>query len=150
MSGIEALLLAQPFWIWVAIAAAFLVAELATGSGYLLWPAASAGVVALVLVIAPATGLVVQVLAFVALTVATTLTARRWLPRRLHAEPSSDLSNAASRIVGHEGEAAADARVFVDGKEWAAESETGAPLAAGVRVKVVAVLGGARLKVRPV
>lgn len=148
MTGIEAILIAQPFWVWVAIAAAFLVAELATGSGYLLWPAASAAVVAALLFLLPATGLAVQVVAFAVLTVLTTLTARRYLPRRLHADQISDLSNAASRIVGHEGEAAADARVFVDGKEWAAESET--PLAAGTRVKVVAVLGGARLKVRPV
>ncbi len=148
MTGIEAVLVAQPAWVWVAVAAAFLVVELATGSGYLLWPAASAGVVALVLFFAPAISLIVQVLAFAALTVLTTFTARRWLPRRLHADEVSDLSNAAARIVGHEGEAAAEARVFVDGKEWAAESET--PLAPGMRVKVLAVLGGARLKVRPV
>ncbi len=148
MTGVEALLVAQPAWVWVAIAAAFLVAELSTGSGYLLWPAASAGVVAAALFLLPGTGLIVQVLAFVALTVLTTFTARRWLPHRLHASEVSDLSNASARIVGHEGEAAADARVFVDGKEWAAESE--APLVAGTRVKVVAVLGGARLKVRPV
>ena len=39
-------------------------------------------------------------------------------------------------------------RVFVDGKEWAAQLEGGASLASGDKVIVVAV-GGARLTVRP-
>jgi membrane protein implicated in regulation of membrane protease activity len=39
-------------------------------------------------------------------------------------------------------------RVFVDGKEWAAQLEGGASLASGAKVTVVGV-GGARLTVRP-
>ena len=36
----------QAFWMWVGVAALLLAIEALTGSGYLLWPAGSAGVVA--------------------------------------------------------------------------------------------------------
>jgi hypothetical protein len=38
--------------------------------------------------------------------------------------------------------------VFVDGKEWSAELEGDAPLSSGGRIEVIALVGGARLKVR--
>jgi membrane protein implicated in regulation of membrane protease activity len=55
--------------------------------------------------------------------------------------------------VGKEGETAEPfkaglGRVFIDGKEWAAELEGGGELAARVKVEVTAILGGARLKVK--
>jgi membrane protein implicated in regulation of membrane protease activity len=40
-------------------------------------------------------------------------------------------------------------RVMVGGKEWAAEADGGDPTQ-GQRVEVVAVIGGARLQVKPV
>ena len=43
----------------------------------------------------------------------------------------------------------AGARVLVDGKEWAAELEDAAELAAGADVQVTRVLTGARLRVKP-
>jgi len=40
--------------------------------------------------------------------------------------------------------------VFVDGKEWSAELDAADALAAGAKVEVIAVLGGARLRVRAI
>ena len=37
----------HPFWAWIAIGGVFLIGELMTGSGWLLWPAGSAAFVGL-------------------------------------------------------------------------------------------------------
>ena len=47
MAALTEILAAQPFWFWAGLAAALLAVEAATGTGWLLWPASSAGVVAL-------------------------------------------------------------------------------------------------------
>ena len=64
-----------------------------------------------------------------------------------------DINDPSRRLVGQEGEAtdafkAGLGRVFVDGKEWAAELEGGGELAAKTKVEVTQILGGARLKVK--
>jgi inner membrane protein len=140
----------HPFWVWTALAAALLAAEVISGSGWLLWPAASAGVVAVLagfagLQTAPAIAL------FAGLTIVTTFLARRYLPRSLGAH-GHDINDNVARLVGHQGRAVGafrdqHGRVFIDGKEWAAELADGAELAAGARVEVVGVQG-ARLRVR--
>lgn len=141
----------QPGWAWLGVAAVLLAAELVTGSGYLLWPSASAAVVAGLAFLGWPAGLIPQLLLFAVLTVASTYAARRWWPRRAAEEGGSTLNDAAGRLVGREGEAVAGGgRVFVDGAEWVAEAEGGRPLASGERVRVLAVLDGARLRVRPV
>src|SRR5947209_17142077 len=96
-----------------------------TGSGWLLWPAASAAAVA---ILAKALGLSLEaaVLTFVVLTLVTTLIARRYLPRALFGRGGHDINDATARLVGHHGRAVAAfrgklGRVFIDGKEWAAE-----------------------------
>lgn len=47
MGALAELYAAHPFWAWMALAAVLLGVEMATGSGWLLWPAASAAAVAL-------------------------------------------------------------------------------------------------------
>ena len=42
MHGLMVFYLGHPMWVWLAVGALLLAAEVATGSGYLLWPAASA------------------------------------------------------------------------------------------------------------
>jgi membrane protein implicated in regulation of membrane protease activity len=42
MHGLTLLYTTHPFWVWLAVAAIFLAVEVATGTGWLLWPAASA------------------------------------------------------------------------------------------------------------
>ena len=151
MSTWAALAEQQPGWAWLGIAAVLLCMELATGSGYLLWPSASAAVTAGLAFLRLPGGWAFQAVMFAALTIASTYAARRWWPPMARAAAGSGLNDARARLVGAEGEAvAAGSRVFVDGKEWAAESEGGAPLAPGARVRVVAVIDGGRLKVRPV
>lgn len=141
---------AQPFWVWAGLAAAILAAEVVTGSGWLLWASASAAVTAAVVglleISVPTTLLI-----FALLTIASTLLARRYLPREVSA-PSADINDNVARLVGHKGSAVkrfsgGAGRVFIDGKEWAAELAEGETLEAGAHIEVVAV-DGARLKVR--
>ncbi|HEY5105841.1 MAG TPA: NfeD family protein [Caulobacteraceae bacterium] len=150
MHAIDAFYFANPFWVWLAIGAAFLAAELATGSGWLLWPAGSAAIVAFT-ALAIRLGGLGELALFAAATIVTTYVGRRFMP----SAPSGglDINDAQSRLVGRQAEAAAAfaaglGRVFVDGKEWAAELDGPGPVAAGAKLEVVAVLGGARLKVR--
>jgi membrane protein implicated in regulation of membrane protease activity len=127
----------------MAAGVVLLIAESLTGSGWLLWPAVSAGVVALVIM----TGLVPdaweQVGLFAGLTIVAILVAKPWTAK----PPKSDLNDRAKRVLGQSGEARGDfvaghGRVFVDGAEWPAELEGGGELAAGERVTVVKVEGG--------
>ncbi len=151
MDTAELYALSHPFWAWLAAGALLLVFELMTGSGYLLWPAASAGVVA-VLCLVLSLGGPGQVLVFVALTIVTTYLGRRYL-RPAAAMPGPDLNDKVARLIGRSGEVAhpfshGRGRVFVDGSEWAADADGDPPLVKGARVEVVDVLGGGRLKVR--
>jgi membrane protein implicated in regulation of membrane protease activity len=143
-------LLQSPFALWLAIGAVLLAMEVATGSGWLLWPAASAAVMGL-LGLAFHLELNMQLVIFAVLTIATTLAGRRLFPQAVLT--GGDINDTRSRMAGLDGVAAGDfngsqGRVFVDGKEWGADLEGGAPLASGMRVVVVAVKGS-RLTVRP-
>jgi membrane protein implicated in regulation of membrane protease activity len=142
-------LLQNPFALWLAIGAVLLAVEVATGSGWLLWPAGSAAVMGL-LGLAYHFELNMQLVIFALLTIVTTLVGRRFFPR---VAVSGDINDTRSRLAGLDGVAAGDfqgnqGRVFVDGKEWAADVEGGASLASGMRVVVVGVKGS-RLTVRP-
>jgi len=140
-------LLQHPFALWMAAGAALLAVEVASGSGWLLWPAACAalmGVGALVFHFE----WTMQLVIFALLTIVTTLAGRHLFPRVL----GVDINDTQSRLAGLEGLVAEDfrdghGRVFVDGKEWAAQLESGSALASGAKVTVVAV-GGARLTVK--
>ena len=136
----------HPFWVWMAMAAILLAVEMMTGSGYLLWPAAAAAVVALITPLR--LGSPVEIAVFAGLTLVGTLVARRYWPNPLR--PSGPyINDPHPRLVGSRGRAAGHGRVFVDGKEWSAELEDGGDLPAGAEVKVTGVLNGACLKVKP-
>ncbi len=151
MSTWAALAEQQPGWAWLGLAAVLLCLELSTGSGYLLWPSASAAAVAGLAFLHLPDGWVLQAVVFSVLTIASTYAARRWWPPMTHVTAGGGVTDARTRLLGAEGEAVgAGGRVFVDGKEWAAESEGGAALVPGARILVTAVLDGGRLKVRPV
>lgn len=148
MSGLVLLYQAQPFWSWAALAAALLAVEIVTGSGWLLWAAASAGVTAIAVNWLPFPA---ALLMFAVLTMVSTLLARRYIPRSV-VDHGHDINDNVGRLVGHKGAAVGAfrggaGRVFIDGKEWAAELEGEGALAAGDPVQVTGV-DGARLKVR--
>jgi membrane protein implicated in regulation of membrane protease activity len=141
---------AQPFWIWVALAASLLAIEIMTGSGWLLWASASAAAVAIATLLGDLS-FAMAVLVFAALTIVSTLLARRYLPRSVAAQ-GGDINDNIDRLVGRSGAAAQTfdgraGRVLVDGKEWPAELEGDERLEAGARVEVVGV-SGVRLTVR--
>ena len=153
MFDLAAFYAAHPFWSWMAAAALLLAVEVGTASGYLLWPAAAAGIAGLAGVLAPQIGAPRQIAIFAVLTIAATFLARRYLPRRV-VQKGPDVNDRAGRLVGRYGETVGDfqggcGRVFVDGAEWIAEMDPdAAPPPPGCRVEVVDVLGGGRLKVR--
>jgi membrane protein implicated in regulation of membrane protease activity len=139
----------HPFALWIAAGGLLLAAEVGTGSGWLLWPAGSAVVTALLALIMPL-DLPVQAVIFAILTILTTLAGRHFFPQR---PLTADVNDTRTRLAGATGTAAGEfrdgrGRVFVDGKEWAAELQGAGSLAAGARVLVVDV-DGARLTVRP-
>jgi membrane protein implicated in regulation of membrane protease activity len=150
MPGLMLFYATHPFWVWLAVAALFLAVEVATGTGWLLWPAASGFLVGLLtLVVAP--GPPIELGLFAVLTIASTYFARRFLRPVLEAH-NADLNDPSLRLVGRDGEALdgfqnGKGRVFVDGKEWAAVAPEGEAPAAGQKVMVVAV-DGAVLTVR--
>ena len=151
MGAMQGLYAAHPFWPWLAAAALFLAIEVATGTGWLLWPAASAFVVGL-LAEALHPGLAIEAGAFAVLTIASTYLARRFL-RPVLETSSSDLNDPLQRLIGQHGQVMAAfeqgrGRVFVDGKDWAAESDEPTPQLD--QTVVVTSVDGAVLKVRPV
>jgi membrane protein implicated in regulation of membrane protease activity len=150
MDGLMSFYAGHPFWVWLAVAAIFLAIEVATGTGWLLWPAAAGLLVGLLtLVVAP--GLPIELGLFAVLTIAATYLARRFLRPVLEAR-NADLNDPLLRLVGRDGQVLdgfqnGKGRVFVDGKEWAAVSPEGEAPAAGQKVLVVSV-DGAVLTVR--
>jgi membrane protein implicated in regulation of membrane protease activity len=151
MPDLTTLYAAHPFWVWIALGAALLAVEVATGSGWMLWPAAAAGIVALLVTFA-GLDLSQAALVFALLTISLALLARRYLPKSLLRHPPHDINDNIARLVGHHGRVVSafegrNGRVFIDGKEWAAELDEGEALAAGSRVEVTGVTG-AHLRVR--
>lgn len=141
---------AHPLWTWMIVAGLLLAAEVATGSGWLLWPAASAALVGLLTLTGLPIGWEGEVAIFSALTIASSLVARRFIPDfRLRSGP--DINDRTGDLIGKKGRVTGvfiegTGRVLVDGAEWEAESDGDLPM--GGTVEVVNVLGGARLKVR--
>jgi len=149
MDAVTGLYASQPFWIWLALAAVILATELSTGSGWLLWPAASAGLMAVLTLLVP-NHLALHLALFAGLTILTTVTARRYLPQDISGG-GPDINDTMARLVGARGQTAGvfehgRGRVHVDGKEWEALSDDA--LVSGQAVVVESVIGGASLKVR--
>jgi inner membrane protein len=151
MAEAEALFFAHPFWLWIALGGVFLIAELMTGSGWALWPAGAAAATGVATIIWPMTW-PYQVVLFVAVAIVATYLGRRFLPPAGRGK-DGDINDPSRRLVGQQCETAAAfkagvGRVFIDGKEWAAELEGGGDLAAKSKVEVTEILGGTRLKVK--
>jgi membrane protein implicated in regulation of membrane protease activity len=152
MPSIAELYATHPFWVWLALGVVLLAAEAATGSGWLLWPAASAGVVAVVSLLGLHLGAPVEVGLFGVLTVVSTFLARRYLVRAPSDHP--DINDQRLRLVGKTGTAVSAfshgrGRAFVENAEWQVELEGGGALDSGAQVVVTGV-NGPRLTVKAV
>ncbi|MFN4041718.1 MAG: NfeD family protein [Brevundimonas sp.] len=151
MDPILSLYVAQPFWIWLGLGVFLLAIEAAFTTEWLLWPAVSAGVVALMTALGLRFGFGVELIIFAVLTVVSTLASKR-LIKRVNPVEMPDINSRDSRLVGQrarvtEAFVGGRGRVFVSGAEWSADIDQGAPLA-GEDVVVERVDGG-RLTVRP-
>ena len=134
-------------------AAVFLIVELMTGSGWLLWPAGSAAVVGLVILGLRLSAMPAQAALFAVLTIASTYVGRRLLDPSA-ARGGHDPNDPLPRLIGRRGQS----RHGRSRAAWAGCSSTArngppssigdGPVAAGGRIEVVALVGGARLKVR--
>jgi membrane protein implicated in regulation of membrane protease activity len=145
----DALYNAHAVWFWLALAAVILAIELSTGSGWLLWPAVTAVAMAGLTFILPS-NVAIHLLIYAVLTIAVTVTARRYLPRNISGD-GPDINDNITRLIGARGEAASifaegRGRVHVEGKEWDALSEDA--LIPGKPVQVLEVLSAASLRVK--
>lgn len=152
MTALADLYAEHPLWVWLAIGGILLAVEVATGSGWLLWPAACAAVVALVTLTGIDIGFKGEVALFSVLTIAATILAKKFTPSFAKAD-GRDINDRSGELVGLTGETVSafsggSGRVLVSGAEWAAELDGAETALAGVKVKVVSVLDGAKLKVK--
>ena len=149
MTGLVELYSAQPFWIWLAIGVLLLAVEAMFSTEWLLWPAVSAGIVAVLTAVGFQPGLPAEVAIFAVLTVIATILSRRLVSKAN--PPGPDVNDRNTRLVGQrarvvEAFVGGRGRVFVSGAEWLAEIEGDAP-PAGQDV-VVDQVDGSLLKVR--
>ena len=139
-------------WFWLAIGAALLAVEVLSGTGWLLWPAACAGVVALFTLIGLNIGFLGEVALFSVLTIAATLLAKKFTPGWSQPD-GKDINDRSGELVGLTGQAVSafhdgSGRVLVSGAEWAAELDGAETAKLGSKVQVVSVLDGAKLRVK--
>lgn len=150
MDVIANLYASQPFWIWLALGVILLAVEAALSTEWLLWPAVSAGIVAVLTALGLRLGITGELILFAALTVAATLLSRR-LIQRVNPDDAPDINDRDLRLVGQRAKVVeafsnGRGRVFISGAEWPAEIEGDAPLA-GENV-IVDSVAGPLLKVR--
>lgn len=131
MMSLAGLYVAQPFWIWLAIGVLLLAVEAMFSTEWLLWPAVSAGVVAVMTAVGVRLGLPGEVAVFAVLTVIATLLSRRLISK---ANPDGpDINDRDSRLVGQRARVvetfvSGRGRVFISGAEWPAEIVGEAPI----------------------
>ena len=150
MTPIIELYVAQPFWIWLGVGVLLLAVEAAFSTEWLLWPAVSAGVVAVLTALGLRLGLGVEVLIFAGLTVVSTLLSRQ-LIQRVNPTDSPDINDRDLRLVGLKAQVVeafvgGRGRVFISGAEWPALIEGSQPLAG--ETVIVESVAGPMLKVR--
>lgn len=122
---------AQPFWIWLAVAVTLLAVEAAFTTEWLLWPAAAAGVVALITALGLDFGPAFEVAVFSVVTVILTLFARRFV-QKVNPAAEPDINARDVRFVGQQARVVepfvnGQGRVFISGAEWRAEIAAGEP-----------------------
>ena len=142
------------FWHWWAFAVAMIAIEVVAPSTFLLWPAISAAVIGLVLLIDPDIAVRHQILAFAVLAVATSVAWQVWLKRHPMVSDHPNLNLRAQQYVGRRFTVTDDfvngrGRIKVGDSQWSAEADADIEILTGQSVEVEAA-EGTILRVRPV
>lgn len=144
-------LFAVPGLAWLTAAALLAIAELLAPGIFLVFIAAGAGIVGVVLLLVPGISLLVQVFLFAAATAASVSIGRRWYHRNPVESSDPLLNDRVARLIGQvvtvaEPIVAGSGRVRVGDGEWPAR---GPDLPVGAHARIVAAEGGT-LDVEPV
>lgn len=137
---------------WLVFALVLLIAELATGTTYLLWPAVAAGLTGLVSLFV-GSNFLAELALFALATIVLTAVGRPLVRNRLLAAPGAPMLNErGAQLVGVRGVAAGAfisgvGSVRINDTVWRAVCEE--PIAAGQAVEVLSV-EGSTARVRPV
>jgi hypothetical protein len=157
MTAVQTIYSSHPYALWLSLAGMLAGVGVTVGSPLPVWAAVAAAAAAVFSAVSPELGLGVEVALFA--TTAAVLVgvrARRAVDRQASAAaPPAARSTHPARLIGRIARSSGDfangvGRVWIDGAEWAAELEgSGDALAPGRPVRIVRVLGGARLQVHP-
>lgn len=113
MEGLAAGLEAIAAWHWLVLGLALLIAELLTGTTYLLWPAAAAWLVGLVMLFVPL-GWPGQLAVFGLITIVSALSVGRYVRGRWPLRGNTQaLNDASARLIGMRAQAQGD---FANGR----------------------------------
>jgi membrane protein implicated in regulation of membrane protease activity len=142
------------FWAWVGVGAVLLAIEIPMTTGWLLAPAVGAFFMAALQLLGVEPAWPWQLADYAVFTIVLTVIAKIARPRLFTQHATPDINDRMGSLLGKTGHAVGPftnggGRVLVDGAEWDAEVEGEMP-AAGGKVEVVRVLGGAKLAVKPV
>lgn len=138
-------------WHWLGLGLFFLVLELLTGGGFLLWTGISAGLVGIIFWLVPAMSWAGQLVVFAILTVLSAILWWKYLQKRPIHSDQPMLNRRSAQYIGREvvlTEAIVNGRgrVHLDDTMWPV---IGPDLPAGTQIKVVGV-DGVLLKVKKV
>jgi len=139
------------WWIWMILAALFVVGEIFTAGFFLLWFGVGAAVAGLVALLG--LGMTWQLAIFIVLSLVLFAVSRKFADRVSGEQPPGIGAN---RLIGADclvlepiDNMANTGRVRVSREEWRAESETGQRIEEGERV-VVGSIDGTHLVVKPI
>ncbi|KIP80919.1 NfeD family protein [Stenotrophomonas sp. Sa5BUN4] len=129
---------------WGALALVLFAAEAMAPGAFMLWIGIGAAAVFLITALVPGIPVLWQVVAFVVLSVVAIQAYRRWGRTRGRESDKPLLNRRSEQLVGRvavlqQGIVAGQGRVSIDDASW---QVTGPELAAGTRVRVVAVVNG--------
>lgn len=146
MDAVVSILEKLNLWAWWAIAGVLLIAELLTGTTYLLWPAAAAFLTGFIALEFIGASWAVQLTFFAFFSIALIWAGDRWVRPRLKAGTSTGLNDRSQRMVGQRVVvvsefAAARGRVKFGDTEWAAEMIDASDPGAGTMLYVHEVNG---------
>lgn len=131
------------FWHWWALGLLLIAIEVFAPSTLLIWPAVSAAVVGVVLLVDPTLDWRYQILIFAVLALVTTVAWFRYWLRRHPTETDHPTLNVRGRsLVGRRarldsGSESGRGRIQIDDSSWSFATEDGADLPAGTPVEIV-------------